>query len=61
MLRLEDCEYHHTENELGYRDYKEKKLIEPYKGKYGEGFKVHGFSTLVPFDHPVKYYIRKGA
>ena len=60
MLTLKDCKFHHSETEPGYRDWREPQIIEPYEGKYGKGFKIIGFSTLIPFEHDVKYMIAKG-
>lgn len=50
-------EYHHTAMARGYLCKSQDGLTEDYKGRYGEGKKIHRHTTETTYYHPVEYWI----
>lgn len=52
--------YHHTSLTRGYIPKKYAAIVEPYKGRFGEGYILHWPNSGSNQYHEISYYIWKG-
>ncbi len=59
LMTSKDYEYHHTASRRGYISRKIDGIVEPYKGRFGEGYVILSprYDTTVYIS--VSYYIKK--